>query len=72
MNINKTYIKGKYICPLLGFIWLITILCIVAYIVSWLNAHLLKTTLLFNASTFINIAIILASVIYNPIDVKDI
>ena len=36
ININKNnpYINGKYICPFLGFIWFITILCILAYIDS--------------------------------------
>ena len=31
ININRAYINGKYICPFLGFIWFVTILCIVAY-----------------------------------------
>ena len=34
MNKNKTYIKGKYACPLFSLIWFTTILCTVAYIVS--------------------------------------
>ena len=35
MYINNPDIKGKNICPLLAFIWLITILYIVEYIDSW-------------------------------------
>ena len=31
MNINNAYMNGKYTCPLLGFIWFVTILWIVAY-----------------------------------------
>ena len=43
---NNVYIKGKYICPFNAFIWFITILCIVAYINSWLIDQALDTILL--------------------------
>lgn len=46
IKINKVNIKGKYICPFVGFIWFDTMLCIVAYIDSWLIDQLLLTTLL--------------------------
>lgn len=45
ININKPYIKGKYICPDLLLIWFITILCIVAYKVSFNNDQLLVINL---------------------------
>ena len=38
--------NGKYTCPLLGFIWFVTILWIVAYKDSWLIDQLLPTNLL--------------------------
>jgi len=37
---NNVYINGKYTCPFLLLIWFTTILCIVAYNVSWLKDHL--------------------------------
>ena len=46
INMNRVYIKGKYICPFVGFIWFVTILWIVAYRVSWLIDQPLLTTLL--------------------------
>jgi hypothetical protein len=46
MNKNNVKINGKYICPFLSFIWLITILCTVAYTDSWLALQLLETILL--------------------------
>jgi hypothetical protein len=46
ININNTYIKGKYTCPFLLFIWLVTILTMVAYRDSILKDQLLNTSLL--------------------------
>ena len=43
---NNTYINGKNICPLFGLIWFITILCTVAYILSWLIDQLFRIILL--------------------------
>ena len=73
MNVNKTYIKGKYICPLFSFICPTTILCTVAYIDSWYADHALGITfpLLFEIRLRIK-TIYPPSVKYNPIFVTDI
>ena len=46
MNINNAYINGKYNCPFVGLSWLTTILCTVAYILSWLIDQLFGIILL--------------------------
>lgn len=72
MKINKVYIKGKYICPFVAFIWLVTILCIVAYNDSWLIDQLLLTTLLKLVANIFNVNIKKKpKVKYNPMFVND-
>ena len=46
IKIKSENINGKYACPLLVFIWLITMLCTVAYTDSWLIDQLLAISLL--------------------------
>ena len=46
INMNNAYINGKYNCPFVGLSWFITILCTVAYIVSWLIDQLFGIILL--------------------------
>ena len=46
INTNSEEIKGKYTCPLFGFIWFITMLITVAYIDSRSIDHLFETILL--------------------------
>lgn len=72
MNMNNTYIKGKNICPLFGLIWLITIPCTVAYILSWLIDQLFGIILLLFVANklYVNIKKILIDK-YKPIFVKD-
>lgn len=70
---NKLNIKGKYTCPFLSFIWLITILCIVAYKDSCPALQLslvilLKLLLTKNNSNITNVDITK----YNPMLVRDI
>lgn len=69
---NSVKINGKYICPLLEFIWFLTMLCIVAYRDSKAIDHLLLTTFSKLGKRF-NIKIInAANIKYNPIFVIDI
>lgn len=73
IKMNKVYIKGKYICPFLVFIWFTTILCIVAYMDSWLMDHLLLIILLLLvAKTFRDNIKKIPIVRYKPMLVKDI
>lgn len=72
MKTNNTYIKGKYACPLLSFIWLITILCTVAYIVSWDIDQAFETTLLLLVERRFNTKTKYPPIVrYNPMFVKD-
>lgn len=64
--------NGKYSCPFVGLIWLTTILCTVAYILSWLIDQLLGIILLLFVANklYVNITTILI-VKYKPIFVNE-
>jgi hypothetical protein len=58
IKINNVYIKGKYSCPFVVFIWFTTILYIVAYIDSKLIDQLLDIILSLLIAVTFNINII--------------
>ena len=72
ININNAYIKGKYSCPFVGLSWFITILCTVAYILSWLIDQLFGIILLLFVANklYVNIKNIPIDK-YKPIFVND-
>ena len=72
INTNKVYINGKYICPLVGLIWLTTIPCTVAYTLSWLIDQLLGIILLLFEANKLHVNIINILIVkYKPIFVND-
>lgn len=72
INTNKAYIKGKYFCPFVAFIWFTTIPCTVAYIVSKLTDQLLDTILFWLVANVLNKSVIRKAITrYNPMFVKD-
>jgi len=72
ININNVYINGKYICPLLEFIWFVTMLCIVAYRDSWLIDQRLLTTLLKLVAKIFKVNAVKVPIIkYSPILVRE-
>jgi len=72
MNINNTYIKGKYNCPDFEFICPTTMLCTVAYTVSWLIDQAFETTLLLLVASKFRINTRYPPIVkYNPMFVND-
>ena len=71
INRNNPKMNGKYIWPFFEFIWLITILCILAYIDSSLKTQLLEINLLYLvAKIFITKIITVLIIKYKPKFVK--